>query len=49
MPEGIQLGNYNFDVQFAGSIVRVPIKIMTKEEAKAFEKEWKQEEKKEKH
>ena len=49
VPEGIQLGNYNFDVQFAGSIVRVPFKIMTKEEAKAFDQEWKQEEKKEKH
>ncbi len=49
VPEGIQLGQYNFDVQFAESIVRVPFKIMTKEEAKTFEKEWKQEEKKEKH
>jgi len=49
VPEGIQLGNYNFDVQFAGSIVRVPFKIMTKEEAKEFDKEWKAEKKKEKH
>jgi len=49
IPDGIALGNYNFDVQFADSIVRVPFKIMTKEEAKEFEKEWKAEEKKEKH
>jgi hypothetical protein len=49
IPDGIVLGNYNFDVQFAGSIVRVPFKIMTKEEAKAFDKEWKTEEKEEKH
>ncbi len=48
LPEGIQLGNYNFDVQFADSILRVPFKIMTKEEAKAFEKQWKEEKKKKK-
>jgi hypothetical protein len=48
VPDGIQYGQYNFDVQFATSIVRVPFKIMTKEEAKEFEKEWKEEEKKEK-
>jgi hypothetical protein len=46
VPGGIQLGNYNLDVQFANSIVRVPMKIMTKEEAKKFEKEWKEAEKK---
>jgi len=45
IPEGIQYGNYNFDVQFAGSIVRVPMKIMTKDEVKEFEKQWKEEEK----
>ena len=49
VPGGIQLGNYNLDVQFANSIVRVPMKIMTKEEAKKFEKEWKEAEKKAKH
>jgi len=49
MPEGIQLGNYNFDVQFAGSIVRVPFEIMTKEQAKEFEQKWKAEEKAAKH
>jgi hypothetical protein len=45
IPGGLQLGNYNLDVQFANSIVRVPMKIMTKEEAKKFEKEWKEAEK----
>lgn len=45
LPEGIQLGQYNFDVQFADSIVRVPFKIMTKEEAKEFDKQWKEAEK----
>jgi hypothetical protein len=49
VPEGVQYGNYNLDVQFADSIVRVPFKIMTKEEAKAFDKQWKAEEKAEKH
>lgn len=49
MPDGIKLGQYNFDVQFADSIVRVPFKIMTKEEAKEFDKQWKAEEKAEKH
>ena len=31
------------------SVVRVPMKIMTKEEAKDFDKEWKEESKQEKH
>jgi len=48
LPEGIQLGQYNFDVQFADSVVRVPFKIMTKEEAKEFDKEWKEAEKEQK-
>jgi hypothetical protein len=48
LPEGIQLGQYNFDVQFADSVVRVPFKIMTKEEAKEFDKEWKEAEKEKK-
>ena len=29
------------DVHFADSIVKVPMKIMTKDEAKAFEEQWK--------
>jgi len=49
LPGGIQYGNYNLDVQFANSVVRVPMKIMTKEEAKSFEKQWKAESKKRKH
>lgn len=43
IPGGIQYGNYNLDVHFAKSIVKVPMKIMTKEEAKEFEKQWKAE------
>ncbi len=42
VPGGIQLGNYNLDVAFANSVVRVPIQIMTKDEAKEFEKKWKE-------
>jgi len=49
VPGGIQYGNYNLDVQFANSVVRVPMKIMTKEEAAAFEKQWKADSKKSKH
>jgi len=47
IPGGIQIGEYNLDVHFDKSIVKVPVKIMTKEEAQAFEKEWKQDLKKE--
>ncbi len=47
IPGGIQYGEYNLDVHFENSIVKVPVKIMTKKEAQAFEKEWKQELKKE--
>ena len=36
-------------MQFSNSIVRVPMKIMTKEEAKTFEKEWKEAKKEAKH
>ena len=49
VPGGIQYGNYNLDVQFANSVVRAPMKIMTKDEAKAFEKQWKDAKKKNKH
>ena len=48
VPDGIQYGQYNFDVQFADCIVRVPFKIMTKEEAKEFDKQWKEAEKEQK-
>ncbi|MGB5388574.1 MAG: hypothetical protein WBP10_00185 [Thermoanaerobaculia bacterium] len=40
VPGGIQLGNYNLDVKFADSVVKVPVQIMTKQEAKEFEKKW---------
>ena len=49
IPGGIQYGNYNLNVHFAKSIVKVPMKIMTKDEAKAFEKQWKQALKEAKH
>lgn len=49
MPGGIQLGNYNFDVKLADSVLKVPIEIMTEEQAKEFEKQWKEAEKKAKH
>jgi hypothetical protein len=41
IPDGVQLGLYNLDVKFANSTIRLPFKIMTKDEAKEFEKEWK--------
>jgi len=49
VPGGIKLGLYNLDVQFEGGVVRLPFKIMSKEEAKAFEKQWKQERKESKN
>lgn len=49
VPGGLQLGNYNFDVKFANSILKVPMQIMTKEEAKEFEKKWKEAVKEAKH
>lgn len=45
VPGGIQLGNYNLDVKFASSIVKVPMEIMTEERAKEFTKQWKEAEK----
>jgi hypothetical protein len=42
VPGGIQLGTYNLDVKFDGSVVRVPIEIMTDEQAKEFEATWKE-------
>lgn len=49
VPGGIQLGSYNLNVAFADSVVKVPIEIMTKEQAKEFEKKWKEEQKEAKH
>ena len=48
IPGGIEYGLYNLDVKFADSTIRVPVKIMTKEDAKAFEKQWKEEKKEDK-
>ncbi|PWB76584.1 MAG: hypothetical protein C3F15_04980 [Holophagae bacterium] len=45
VPGGIQLGTYNLDVKLDGSVIRVPIDIMTEEQAKEFEKKWKEAEK----
>jgi hypothetical protein len=49
VPGGIQLGNYNLDVKFENSIVKVPMQIMTEEQAKEFTKKWKEELKEERH
>ena len=49
IPGGVQLGNYNLDVKFANSVVKVPVEIMTEEQAKEFEKKWKEAMKKAKH
>jgi len=42
IPDGVQLGVYNLDVKFANSTIRVPFKIMTKDEVKDFEEKWKE-------
>jgi len=49
VPGGIQYGNYNLDVKFENSIVKVPMEIMNKERAKEFEKQWKEARKKARH
>lgn len=49
VPGGVQLGTYNFDVRFANSVVKVPIDIMTEEQAKAFAKQWKDAQEEAKH
>jgi hypothetical protein len=46
VPDGIELGTYNLDVRFADSTIKVPFQIMTKDEAKEFEKKWKEARKK---
>jgi hypothetical protein len=48
VPDGIQYGNYNLDVDFGGSIVKVPMDIMTKEQAKQLDEQMKEERKKDK-
>jgi hypothetical protein len=49
LPDGIQYGNYNVDVKFANSILKVPMEIMDKERTKEFEKQWKKAKKEAKH
>jgi len=41
VPGGIQYGQHFLDVQFENSLVRVPFRILTKEEEKEFSKSWK--------
>jgi len=41
VPGGIQYGQHFLDVQFENSLVRVPFRILTKEEEKKFSKSWK--------
>jgi hypothetical protein len=41
VPGGIQYGQHFLDVQFEKSLVRVPFRILTKEEEKKFSKSWK--------
>lgn len=40
VPGGIQHGQHWLNVQFAGSLVRAPFRILTKEEEKEFSKTW---------
>jgi hypothetical protein len=40
IPGGLQYGQYFLNVQFASSLVRVPFRIFTKEEAKILQKNW---------
>jgi hypothetical protein len=49
VPGGIEYGLYNLDVVFANSILKLPLQIMSKEEAKEFTKKWKEELKEERH
>ena len=46
IPDGIRLGLHNLDVKFGSSTIKVPFKIMTKDEAKEFEEQWKEARKK---
>ncbi len=41
VPGGIQYGQHFLNVQFANSLVRVPFRILTKEEEKEFSGKWK--------
>jgi len=41
VPDGITTGQYWLNVKFAGSVVQVPFRIMTKDEEKYLRKNWK--------
>jgi hypothetical protein len=49
VPGGIQYGNYNLDVKFDNSIVKVPVEIMSKQREEEFTKQWKAAEKEARH
>ncbi len=40
VPGKIQTGQYYLNVKFAGSMVQVPFRILTKAEEKEFRKQW---------
>ncbi len=40
VPGGIQVGQHWLDIRFAGSVVQVPFRTLTKEEEKEFSKRW---------
>lgn len=40
VPGGIQVGQHWLNVKFAGSVVKVPFRVFTKEEEKEFHKKW---------
>lgn len=42
VPGGIEYGNYNLDVHFENSIVKVPMEIMNKDREKEFTKQWRE-------
>jgi len=49
VPGGIQYGNYNLDVHFENSIVKVPMEIMNKDREKEFTEQWKEALKEQRH
>ena len=49
LPGGIEIGNYNLDVKFDSSIVKVPMEIMNREREKEFTKQWKEAQKEARH
>jgi len=41
IPDGIELGQHHLAVKFADSTIKVPFRVMTKDEVKEFEMKWK--------